>query len=180
MQAKISHISVGGHLTGVVGLDEAISEVAASLRRNAAESDAAKEILRRITVKNYIPDKLLPAYGAAVIREYKKYLGEPVSEEPSVGLRVVILGPGCYQCDSLEEDVRNILADMNLACDLEHITDVQEIARYGVMGVPALVINNKIVSTGVLPDKKKSASGSWKSLKISLKREESYAGARGQ
>ena len=155
MQAKISQISVGGHLTGVVGLDEAISEVAASAGKNAAENDVASEIIRRIAKKNYIPDKLLPAYNAAVVRAYKKYLGEDVPEEPSTGLRVVILGPGCFQCSSLETDVRNILAEMNLACDLEHVTDVKEIARYGVMGVPALLINKKIVSIGMVPDKKK-------------------------
>lgn len=155
MQAKISQINVAGHLTGVVGLDEAIGEAARALGKDAAKTDAAEEIIRRISQNNYIPDKLLPDYRAAVLREYQKYLGEPVSDEPATGLHVVILGPGCYQCDSLERDVRNILAEMNLACDLTHVTDVKEIARYKVMGVPALVINNKIVSTGVLPDKKK-------------------------
>lgn len=155
MQAKISQINVGGHLTGVVGLDEAISEVAESFGKSASEDDVAREMIKRIAQRNYIPDKLLAAYGAAVIREYKKYLGEDVPEEPSAGLRVVILGPGCFQCSSLEMDVRNILAEMNLACDLEHVTDAREIARYGVMGVPALVINKKIVSTGIVPDKKK-------------------------
>lgn len=155
MQAKISQIRVGGHLTGVVGLDEAISEVAGSLGQNAAESEVARAIIGRIAPQNYIPEKLLAAYSKAVIDEYKKYLGLPVSEEPATGLRVVILGPGCYQCDSLEAGVRDIMAEMNLAGDLEHVTDVQEIARYGAMGVPALVINKKIVSSGIIPDKKK-------------------------
>ncbi|MRR16595.1 MAG: thioredoxin family protein [Deltaproteobacteria bacterium] len=155
MQEKISQINVAGHLTGVIGLDEAIREAVHAMGKDASEPDAAREIIRRIAQKNYIPEKLLPDYRAAVVREYKKYLGEDVPEEPAAGLRVVILGPGCYQCDSLERGVRDIMADMNLAGDLEHVTDVQEIARYGVMGVPALVINNKIVSTGVLPDKKK-------------------------
>lgn len=36
-----------------------------------------------------------------------------------------------------------------------HISDVREIGKYGVMGAPALVINNKIVSVGTTPDKKK-------------------------
>lgn len=155
MQEKIRQIFVSGRLTGVVGLDEAVSDVAGSFRKDADETEIAREILRRIAGKNYIPDKLLPSYSKAVIREYKKFLGEPVSEEPATGLRVVILGPGCYQCDSLEKGVRDIMAEMNLAADLEHVTDVQQIARYGVIGVPALIINNKIVSTGVLPDKKR-------------------------
>jgi hypothetical protein len=155
MQMKISQISVAGRLTGVIGLDEAVSEVAAELKTDSDETEIARKIIRRIAEKNYIPDKLLPAYSAAVIREYKKYLGQAVEEERSDELRVVILGPGCYQCTSLETGVRDIMAEMNLAGDLEHVTDVQEIARYGVIGVPALVINKKIVSTGVVPDKKK-------------------------
>ena len=46
------------------------------------------------------------------------------------------------------------MAEMDLAGDLRHVTDPKEIASYGVMGVPALIINNKVVSAGVLPDKK--------------------------
>jgi len=47
------------------------------------------------------------------------------------------------------------MAEMNLPGDLRHITDAKEIGHYGVMGVPCLVINNKIVSVGAVPDKKK-------------------------
>ena len=155
MQTKIRQISVAGRLTGIVGLDDAISESAESLMKDAGETEIAKEIIRRIAEHNYIPDKLLPAYSAAVVREYKKYLGQDVPEEAVGGLRVIILGPGCFQCTSLETEVRNIMAEMNLAGELVHVTDVKEIARYGVMGGPALVINNKIVSVGVVPEKRK-------------------------
>ena len=44
---------------------------------------------------------------------------------------------------------------MKIAADLRHITDPKEIARFGVMGEPALVVNNKIVSVGEVPPKSK-------------------------
>ena len=44
---------------------------------------------------------------------------------------------------------------MNVPGELLHISNVREIGKYGVMGVPALVINKKVVSVGTTPDKKK-------------------------
>lgn len=69
------------------------------------------------------------------------------------GIRVRVLGPGCVRCDQLERDVREIMAELKLA---------GEIARYGILGAPALVIDKKIVSMGSVPHKSKSGSGcSW-------------------
>ena len=62
---------------------------------------------------------------------------------------------GCARCSQLEDDVRNLLSEMKIAADLRHITEVKEIARYGVLGSPALVINNKVVSVGEVPPKSK-------------------------
>jgi hypothetical protein len=52
-------------------------------------------------------------------------------------------------------DVRDVMAEMNLAGDLTHVTDLREIGKYGVMGTPALVINRKVVSVGTTPEKRK-------------------------
>ncbi len=153
MQDRIRQINVGGRLTGVIGLDEAISRAA---KPDGADEEAViNEILNHLVGRNYIPDKLMPAYRKAIGREYKIFLGQTVEEEEPDGLRVVILGAGCFQCSSLETAVRNVMAEMNLAGDILHITDAREIGRYGVMGAPALVINNKVVSVGIVPDKKK-------------------------
>jgi len=38
---------------------------------------------------------------------------------------------------------------------LRHVTDANEIGRYGVMGTPALIINGKVVAVGSVPEKKK-------------------------
>lgn len=48
-----------------------------------------------------------------------------------------------------------VMAEMNLAGDIEHVTDISEIGRYGVMGTPALVINGKVKSVGRVPPRTK-------------------------
>ena len=66
---------------------------------------------------------------------------------------MVILGPGCAQCDRMETDVREVMAEMEMAAALDHVTDIREIGRYGVMGVPALIINEKVVCVGQAPSR---------------------------
>ena len=58
--------------------------------------------------------------------------------EGSTGLEVKVLGPGCAQCDRLEQELMAAMAELNLAGDIQHIRDVKEIGKYGVMGTPAL------------------------------------------
>lgn len=153
MQDRVRQINVGGRLTGIIGLDEAMTRIS---KPNGADRETViSEIISNLAKKNYIPDKLMTDYRAAIGREYKMYLGEAVEEEESGDLRVVILGAGCYQCSSLENLIRNVMAEMNLAGEIIHVTDAREIGRYGVMGAPALVINQKVVSVGVVPEKKK-------------------------
>ena len=79
----------------------------------------------------------------------------PVEQDSFDGLIIAVLGAGCTRCTQLESDVRDILSEMKITADLRHITDLKEIARYGVMGAPALVVNNKVVSVGEVPPKSK-------------------------
>jgi len=46
-----------------------------------------------------------------------------------------------------------VLSELNMSADLDHVRDVKEIACYGVMGNPALVINGKVVAVGRVPSK---------------------------
>ncbi|MBW1709879.1 MAG: thioredoxin family protein [Deltaproteobacteria bacterium] len=70
-------------------------------------------------------------------------------------MEIKVLGPGCAQCDRLEREIMQVLNEINLAADLEHITDIKEIGQYGVMGTPALIINGKVKSVGKVPPKEK-------------------------
>ncbi|MBW2663960.1 MAG: TM0996/MTH895 family glutaredoxin-like protein [Deltaproteobacteria bacterium] len=82
-------------------------------------------------------------------------MGEPYEEEGSEGLGIKILGPGCPQCNSLENELKEVMTKMNIAADIEHITDIKEIGKYGVMGTPALIINGEVKFVGRLPSRNK-------------------------
>lgn len=63
---------------------------------------------------------------------------------------VKVLGSGCKKCNDLEANAKEALASLGLSVEIEHVRDFAEIASYGVMTTPALMINNKVVSTGKL------------------------------
>ena len=64
------------------------------------------------------------------------------------GSVVKVLGSGCAKCAALEAAAKEALAELGMAADVEHITDFSQIAAYGVMTTPALVVNGKVVSLG--------------------------------
>lgn len=64
---------------------------------------------------------------------------------------IKILGSGCVNCKNLEAVTRTALADLGLAADIEKVTDPVEIAAWGVMSTPALVIDDEVVLSGRVP-----------------------------
>lgn len=61
---------------------------------------------------------------------------------------VKILGSSCRNCTALLENTKAAVAQLGIDCAIEKVTDFAEIARYGVMTIPALVIDDKVMSTG--------------------------------
>jgi len=70
------------------------------------------------------------------------------AEETKKELGIKILGSGCAKCNKLEENVRQALEEMNIELPIGHVTDFAQIATYGVMSTPALVLNGEVVSFG--------------------------------
>ncbi|CDZ75310.1 Thioredoxin domain [Peptoniphilus sp. ING2-D1G] len=64
------------------------------------------------------------------------------------GLDVKVLGSGCAKCNALEKAAKEALIDLGYEPLIDHITDFSQIASYGVMSTPALVIEGKVVSYG--------------------------------
>lgn len=64
----------------------------------------------------------------------------------SMGIKV--LGSGCAKCNELEKATHAALMDLGMDTTIEHVTDFAQIASYGVMTTPALVIDGKVVSYG--------------------------------
>ena len=59
-----------------------------------------------------------------------------------------VLGTGCAKCRALEQAVRAAMLELGINEELEHVTDFVNIAAYGVMTTPALVVDGKVVSYG--------------------------------
>lgn len=150
----VKQIKVGSHITGIIGLKNVIEDVAKEFAEKQDEEIQA-ELLKRLSKKNYISDRTRESYGKAFLREFNIFLGKPYDEDDSEGLEIKVLGPGCPQCDRLEMELMEIMTEMNLPADLEHITDIKEIGKYGVMGMPALIVNGKVMCTGKVPTKRK-------------------------
>ncbi len=66
-------------------------------------------------------------------------------------MKIKILGPGCPRCFAVEEITKRALAELNVSADIEHISDIKEFAKYGVMFTPGLVINEKLKASGKIP-----------------------------
>lgn len=66
-------------------------------------------------------------------------------------MEIKILGPGCPRCHEVEKRTINALAELNVAADVEKVTDIKKIMAYGILSTPGLVINGKVKSSGRIP-----------------------------
>lgn len=62
--------------------------------------------------------------------------------------KVKILGSGCAKCNQLERATIAALKQLGMDTEVDHIRDFSQIASYGVMLTPALIINGKVASSG--------------------------------
>ena len=63
-------------------------------------------------------------------------------------MSVKILGTGCAKCNQLEQATVEALKELGIENKVEHVTDFEEIASYGVMTTPGLVVDGKVASYG--------------------------------
>ncbi len=61
---------------------------------------------------------------------------------------IKILGSGCKKCNQLEDATKEALNILGMKDTIDHVQDFAEIAAYGVMSTPALVVDNKVLSYG--------------------------------
>lgn len=64
---------------------------------------------------------------------------------------IKILGTGCAKCNRLEEKVKTLVISNSLNADVEKITNLEDIMKFNILNTPGLVINGKVVSTGIIP-----------------------------
>jgi small redox-active disulfide protein 2 len=67
-------------------------------------------------------------------------------------MKVQVLGTGCPKCKLLLERVESAARDEGLGIELTKVTEIQEILAFGVLSTPALVIDDKLIFSGKVPD----------------------------
>ena len=61
---------------------------------------------------------------------------------------IKVLGAGCKSCHDQFENAKKAVKTMGLSVEVAYITDMQKVMEYGVMSMPAIVVNEKVVSQG--------------------------------
>jgi small redox-active disulfide protein 2 len=153
-QDDVTQIRIENSPVGIIGL-KAVMENMAEEYGERPDRVVREELLNRLRKGNYIPGKVKENYAKAFLREFKKFLGKPFEDETPEGLQIKVLGRGCAQCDRLEQELMQVMGETGILADMEHVRDIKEIGRYGVMGTPALLINGEVKSVGKVPPRNK-------------------------
>lgn len=64
---------------------------------------------------------------------------------------IKVLGPGCKNCVTLEQRTKEALANLGAEATVEKVEDYDQIASYGIMATPGLVIDGQVVVAGKVP-----------------------------
>ncbi len=65
--------------------------------------------------------------------------------------KIQILGTGCPKCKKLTENAAVAAQEIGDAFDIEKVTDINEILKFGVMMTPALVVDGDVKVVGKVP-----------------------------
>jgi small redox-active disulfide protein 2 len=65
-------------------------------------------------------------------------------------MKIKILGTGCPNCQNLEKNTRQALSELKIKAEIEKVTDMEKIMSYGIMSLPAIVADEKVLSYGVV------------------------------
>ena len=64
---------------------------------------------------------------------------------------VKVLGPGCKRCETTAQMLRDEAARLGVAANVTKVTDYAEIAAFGIVSTPGIVVDGKVVHAGGLP-----------------------------
>ena len=146
----IVRIRVADFDVSIIGLKLAMEKISES-SSNMTDEEIQSVLLDLLSSKNYIPSSARNDYGKAFIREFRKFLGQPYEEDAGGPISVVVVGPGCAECNRLEQSVMVALNELRIPASLDHITDMKRASKYGLIATPGLIINGEVVSGGKVP-----------------------------
>ena len=68
-------------------------------------------------------------------------------------MEIKVLGPGCPKCQQTERNVQEAVSELGVDAQVEKVKDTMEIAKHGVFGTPAVVVDGEVKSVGKIPSK---------------------------
>lgn len=68
-------------------------------------------------------------------------------------MEIKVLGSGCAKCKKTEDLVKQVVDEAKVEATVEKVTDLMQIAGYGVFGTPAIVIDGEVKCVGKIPSK---------------------------
>jgi small redox-active disulfide protein 2 len=66
--------------------------------------------------------------------------------------KIQILGVGCPKCKKLAKNAEAAIKELGIECEIEKVTQINEIMALGVMITPALAIDGQVKVTGKVVD----------------------------
>ena len=73
-------------------------------------------------------------------------------------MQIKVLGPGCPRCEATKKKVEEAVTEAGLNANIIKVTDTMEIAKHGVFGTPAVVVDGEVKSVGKIPSKEEIKS----------------------
>jgi len=73
-------------------------------------------------------------------------------------LTIKVLGSGCSNCKKLEAVTRKVVEGQGIEAEIIKVTDYAEIMKYPILSTPGLVVNEKVVSSGRIPNETEIAA----------------------
>jgi len=68
-------------------------------------------------------------------------------------MEIKVLGPGCHRCEATAKNVKEAVAESGIEASVEKVAGAMEIAKYGVFGTPAVVVDGEVKCVGKVPTK---------------------------
>lgn len=65
-------------------------------------------------------------------------------------MKIQILGTGCPKCKQLTENAEAAAKELGIDYELEKVTEINEIMKFGVMMTPGIVVDGEVKVTGKL------------------------------